>query len=522
MSFENSIKIGPEFFAKAKNDYADFAWALTREFFQNSMDAPGSDRIDVKVITVEGNVTQMTVRNNGAPMTREILTDKLLSLGGSGKGFQGTVGGFGKAKEVLYFCHEWYKILTGKLVVEGAGAGYNLVEGEGEIGGTSSTIRLTENHTDKLVRAVRKFAAYSQWDGTITLDTGNGPETLECKLRKGSPRREFEWGTVYTNKTFSNVVIVRVGGIPMFANWTEFDRTVIIELKGASVETLTSNRDSLVWRHRGEFDRFLTDLITNKSKALKAQNPTYTHFSGAKFKASKENPERKTGGLNARSLVGDTSAVIAALAGTGPVRAVPATGEAAEGAETVLVSGERLGVMPAGSGSFAAGESLMEQAAAVSPVSVISEEFVLKNETTLKIPDYYQPDSDQFGTYGKKLARIWGRLVLELHRMESLEQEFAIGFVFSDDCEAQYEKTRQYGVVYYLNPALVVEQQNSASKSFKKRFALTERDRLLSIAVHEFVHGLGYDSHDETYASKLTDVFARVLKERKRFNWCFA
>lgn len=29
--FANSISIGPEFFAKAKNDYADFTWALIRE-----------------------------------------------------------------------------------------------------------------------------------------------------------------------------------------------------------------------------------------------------------------------------------------------------------------------------------------------------------------------------------------------------------------------------------------------------------------------------------------------------------
>lgn len=517
MSFENSIKIGPEFFAKAKNDYADFAWALTREFFQNSMDAPGSSRIDVEVITVEGGVTQMTVRNNGAPMTREILTEKLLSLGGSGKGFQGTVGGFGKAKEVLYFCHEWYKILTGKLVVEGSGAGYNLTEGSEEVSGTSSTIRMTGDYTEKLVKAVKRFAAFSQWDGTITL---NGTE-LSCKLRKGSPRREFEWGTVYTNKTFKNVVIVRVNGIPMFANWTEFDRTVIIELKGASVDTLTSNRDSLVWRFRGEFDRFLNDLITNKSRALKAQNPTYTHYDGAKYKASKESPERNAAKVNARSIVGDIGgtlpAVAAFAAGTGSTGGAGGTLSG-----TVLVEQGRIGVL-AGEEAREFGETLGEvlEQGEVAPASVISEEFVLKNETTLKIPDYYQPDSDQFGTYSKKLARVWGRLVLELHRMLGLETEFAIGFVFSDDCEAQHEKTDKFGTVYYLNPALIVEQKSSQSKSFKKRFALTERDRLLSIAVHEVVHGLGYESHNEEYAGKLTGVFARVLKERKRFNWCY-
>ncbi len=506
MSFANSISIGPEFFAKAKNDYASFTWALTREFFQNSIDAPGSDRIDVEVITVEGGVTQMTVRNNGTPMTEEILVGKLLSLGGTGKGFQGSVGGFGKAKEVLYFCHRSYQIQTGDMLVEGSGAGYNLHKGCVEVlNGTRSTITLDRNLTDALVGDVRRFAAYAQWDGAIVL---NG-ERLDCKLRKGSPRREFEWGTVYTSKAIPHRVIVRVGGIPMFSHRTDLDRTVIVELKGASVDVLTSNRDGLVYKYEDEFDQFLTDLVTNKSRALKAQNPSYTHYSGAKFKASKETPERKTGGVNARSIVGD---VVAAFAG-GAV--VPASGGEAG---TVLVSGGRIGVLASGPQT---GGGLPESYEP-SPVSVISEEFILKNETTLKIPDYYQPDSDQFGTYGKKLARMWGRLVLELHRMYSLEQEFAIGFVFSDDAEAQYEKTREYGVVYYLNPAEIATQKNSESKSLRKRFALTERDRVLAIAVHEFVHGLGFSGHDENYAGKLTDVFARVMKERKRFNWCFA
>lgn len=510
MSFSNSIAIGPEFFAKAKNDYSDFTWALVREFFQNSMDAPKSDRIAINVMMVEGGVTQLSVENNGAPMTREILTGKLLSLGGSGKNFEGSVGGFGKAKEVLYFCHRSYKIETGNLVVEGSGAGYNLDEGSEALVGTRSTIVMDGDYTEKLTRAVKKFATFAQWDGEILL---NG-EKLVCKLKKGSPRREFEWGTVYTNKTHSNVVIVRVGGIPMFTGWTEFDRTVVIELKGASVDTLTSNRDGLVWKFRSEFDKFLNDLVTNKSRALKAQSPTYTHFSGAKFKASKETPERSGMKANARDLVG----VMATERFKANVAAF------ATGGGTV-VNQERLGVLERMVGQELPGDvgDVVEQVSGTVPipVNVISEEFILKNETTLAIPLYYHPGLKEFGAYGKKLARIWGRLVLELHQMLGLETEFGIGFVFSEDVEAQYEKTSEYGTVYYLNPAKIVEQVGSSSKSWKKRFALTERDRILAIAVHEVVHGLGYSSHNEEYAGKLTDVFAQVMKERKRFNWAF-
>src|SRR5262245_20842128 len=102
------IKIGSEFFAKAKNDYEDWRWALIREFMQNSIDC-GSDRIEISVIETNGS-TILSVVNNGDPMTEDILVNKLLCLGGSGKNFQDAVGGFGKAKELLYCCHAGYSI----------------------------------------------------------------------------------------------------------------------------------------------------------------------------------------------------------------------------------------------------------------------------------------------------------------------------------------------------------------------------------------------------------------------------
>jgi hypothetical protein len=45
--------------------------------------------------------------------------------------------------------------------------------------------------------------------------TVNG-RTLATDLRKGSPRREYEWGKVYTNQQHNNLLVVRIGGQPMF------------------------------------------------------------------------------------------------------------------------------------------------------------------------------------------------------------------------------------------------------------------------------------------------------------------
>ena len=120
--YAQSVTIGSEFFVKSFNDYRDKYWAFAREIMQNSIDC-GSTAIDIKIIEVpDDDCTLVVVRNDGEPMTREILVGKLLSLGSSGKDFQGAVGGFGKAKEILYFAHRSYAIASGLCRVSGSGA----------------------------------------------------------------------------------------------------------------------------------------------------------------------------------------------------------------------------------------------------------------------------------------------------------------------------------------------------------------------------------------------------------------
>jgi hypothetical protein len=112
--------------------------------------------------------------------------------------------------------------------------------------------------------------------------------------------------------------------------------------------------------------------------------------------------------------------------------------------------------------------------------------------------------------------------MLELHRLFDHEDEFGVGFIFSDQTRAQHE-TSDYGRVYYIAPAKVVEQSSTMSRSFSKcwKFDNAGKKMLLSIAAHEFVHGLGYSWHDESFAAKLTDVNGHILADAGRFNWCF-
>jgi hypothetical protein len=502
----HQIKIGHEFFAKAKNDYDNWYWAIIREFFQNCIDC-GSTEINVVTHELNGQ-TVLSVSNNGEPMTETIIMEKLFALGGSGKNFEGAVGGFGKAKEILYFCHKDYAITSGNHTIIGSGAEFDIIKKNDYTKGTVSTIKIDGSHAEELLDQIDIFINYAQWGGVFTV---NG-ETRRANMKKGSPRRELEFGKVYTNKSDSYRVIIRIGGIPMFHTYCRLNRCVIVELDGQSCDVLTSNRDGLRQPYKNELYDFITEIAVDKKSALKnRRGPKYKQYRGTKLCNERQ--------LNVAEVIDDPTTHIGTSLAEEPSTTVTTEVGDINIDEDTEVNQPVQHETPVNQPSLqtAARTAAIPVQQAVS----IKTDFVLKNETDLKVPNYYDPGQKEFSIYSKKLVRIWGRVMLEMHRLFDHEAEFSIGFIFDDGgTEAEYENGH-FGTVYYLNPCEIKEQRTTYSKSFCKRFKLTERDRLISIGLHEFVHGLGYGYHDEAYAGKLTDLFAVVMKERKRFNWCF-
>ena len=179
MAYQHSVQIGPEFFQKSKNDYNDWRWAIIREFVQNGIDAPNSSAISIK-IERDGENTRLTVSNNGAPMDEDTLVNKLLALGASGKDGINTTGGFGKAKEILYFAHLEYEIVTGNLRVKGSGAGYDLEHMNMTWNGTVSEVLIEGDHVEELNRIAYSYIFMTQWSGVFDL---NG-EMQQGKFRR--------------------------------------------------------------------------------------------------------------------------------------------------------------------------------------------------------------------------------------------------------------------------------------------------------------------------------------------------
>lgn len=486
MSENMTVKIGPQFFKKELREYRDWKWAYIREAAQNCIDAPNSDQLHF-TIEQDGEDTKITFANNGSPMTEEDLIGKLLTMGETGKNFtDGATGGFGKAKLLLLFAHKSWSVRTGTIYAEGCGGNYALTRGLDYYNGTKTEVIISDVDRDQLCDSVKRFCEFTQWSGVVTL---NGVE-LKTSFRKGSPRREFSWGKIYSNKSCENTVVVRINGIPMFARYTNYKGCIVVELTGNSAERLSSNRDSLLYAVGNELDAFLTDLSINKLSALRAQRAEYKRYVGQQIKAEAARPK--------------------AVAFVAP-EIVPVWSLNSDEDSGYIESGVKVTV------------SNDQTVVSRENVNVgLGHEFIIRNTTGIMTPPFYMPDSEFFGDYSRKLIKFWSSIMLEMHLLFNKSDSFSIGFVFDEADIAMFERSSEYGKVYYISPAeLVCQKSRPSCRSFRKRFALTDRDKLITLAAHEYVHGEGYSDHDEEYSSRFTHVMMTVMKERKRFNKCF-
>ncbi len=487
---QSQVKIGPNFFRKEKNAYSDWKWAFAREFAQNCLDSNAS-QIDVSIETI-GEEVCVTVTNNGETMTEDIIVGKLLSLGESGKNFEGTVGGFGMAKTLLYMSNERYTILSGTHKVTGCGGDYTLEECT-PFAGTKSIVHIKgdEDLAKSLLSSFKRFIRMCQCPNVKFFLNGT---QWDGNLKKGSRRREFDWGTVYTNKSFPNTLIVRLGGMPMFTQYIDNPRCVVVELQGKSGDVLTANRDGLQWNQRQQLNEFVRQLSVDSISALKDTNTTtYTHYRGDRLKA--------------KDAKGSMSELISAAYANVQKAPAPTADEAAEFVVEVGVP-----------------VRLNEQRESVefeeSKQAVISHEFLIRSELgKMMIPEHFTPEA--FSEYSARLVRIWASLMLEIHNLFGNTNDFGVGFVFNETAEAMCEKTAAYGTVFYINPC-IVKYNSFGGRSLAKRWKLNSagKFKLLMDAVHEYCH-LQVSEHNEEFASHLTDLSAIVVQNLKLFHRCF-
>ena len=275
------VQVPHSYFRKAKMEYADWRWAMIREFIQNSYDAQATT-IDFRLSVNDRDAIELSVDDDGIGMDRDTLENVLLCMGGSRKP-EGAIGGFGYAKAILFFAHQSYTIRTQNLRVEGNGGEYRLSEEGAVVAGAQITVELDDDSDlfDEWRERIVHYAAacYMEYATgrpvTIRLDGEELPQNNDSAY---DFYVQTPVGTVWYNEEPDNCrseFVVFVSGLPMFAE-TFYSRTNQsalvggIELESGSA-VLTANRDGFNAETSDQFAKVVGDLIQDQSKVRYGQ-----------------------------------------------------------------------------------------------------------------------------------------------------------------------------------------------------------------------------------------------------------
>ena len=287
------VQVTAETFVNSRKDYRDWRMAFCREILQNAFDS-GAENIEIKI---EGGYIE--VNDNGCGMTYDILKSKLFILNISGKECKnGTVGGFGKAKEILFFSNTEYHIRTQNLYVHGVANRYKISVTQDFIQGTH--IRILMNDPLFTIASWRHYfneygeKCYRQSAITINgkrIDTGN---------KSGRFLKEFSFGMLYEGNN-DDCLDVLINGIFMFRTWCQGQK-LLLELKGNSYDTLLMNREGL--KNQKELDDFIWNLAKNTKSAFLQEKCKISLYHGVRgiFGEKKNSALKETSSLSTRFL----------------------------------------------------------------------------------------------------------------------------------------------------------------------------------------------------------------------------
>lgn len=524
-----SVGVPGEYFRKmSKADYRDWMTALGREFLQNPNDAKA------KLIEFVFDMARrtLTVTDDGTGMSRDTIINKLLVLGGSEKP-PGSVGGFGKAKELLFFSWERYEIHSRDNLVKGSGASYTIEPANYRQGTRCVVTFQDDENMEAIRRGVRKALELSQVTARVTLDG----EAI-TPLRKGRCVRTEDWGAKIhlTKSVMSDYAFVRLNGVFMFRLWLSqtVKGLVVIELSGESVKLFTSNRDGMVENYSNRLATIINRLVESPKSAVREKAPVIDHYKGdgalqvfgAKFTEAAS--VRSTAAAcvadklaDVRDTLEGANDALEALGVSEKDRAERLAEMARNeiqkelGAAGVAPSAPEIAGIVAG-----LGQRIKESVVGGDPAVKIREALVTLRKTLAALsyrPDFYVHRLNKFprnidpATWSKKyrsLALAWEAVVKQVHMDNGMDATFNIGWMDDrqNDNGSGAERMEGHGMVSYnLNP--LAKELNFDDES---ELAL----ELLDSAIHEVTHAEVH-SHNEEFIT----VNARIRRATRKTDY---
>ena len=269
--FTQNISVPHEFFKKSKNEYRDWVMAFFRELIQNSHDAK-STKIDFTFNSDNDEHYLIQCIDNGTGMSKDVLINSLLCLGGSHKDNENAIGGFGYAKTLLFFAHEGYTIKTNNHVISGCGGSYNYSESNEQVKGTHISILISKKDCDYSYRfeyALDEIMAFSNLPNLKITWNNEIKKSEKFKYEYNHPTPIGELKFKDSPDSYNSKLWVRINGLAMFEHYVYSGNTQsfigIIELNKNPIEVLTSNRDSLKGESATEFNKIFKSLEEERS-----------------------------------------------------------------------------------------------------------------------------------------------------------------------------------------------------------------------------------------------------------------
>jgi len=479
-----TVRIPSDYFKSIpRKEYSNYKSALAREFVQNSDDAFAKN---IR-FTLDPESRTLRVVDDGVGMDEDTLVNRLLVLGGSKKG-EGAVGGFGKAKELLFLAHKSFTIRTGNLRYTGQGLDGTLEVTEEFTVGTDITIELYE---DEDIASLRYYMeeqlkknetrAKVYFNGTLI----SGTEKLEF-IKDLTDESGEVFAKMYLNRnTTSNSALIRVRGICMFPHYLNDEEMpqVIFELEGSSLDKLTANRDGMSWSVLKSFQEQVNLLVIDKLSATR-KKPTKTEYingpEGTRMVVSKRTQERASA-IAEENYARYTGELVQAL----------------------------LMLIPEQDSPYTKQRSLRS---ALSKFAYPAD-FVLHYNCA--VPAKIHPHS--WNAQYRKIALTWEFIIKAIISALDMDLSYAIGWTLESTESGEYTTASTYedqerGVrCFLLNP---LAKENTSSKYRELVWELLES------AIHEIAH-LRVNYHDEVFVCEVTRI-RRAIRHIDFYKFCKA
>ena len=440
--------------------------------------------------------------DDGCGMDYDTLKNKLLVLGGSKKA-EGSVGAFGKAKELLFFSWMRYEIHTNEWTVRGEGADYTISKSSHRYAGTKVSIWIGDEVDMSILRMRFRYVA-RQFETSSKIYI-NSTTPVDTSLKRGELIRSLSWANVYIdrNATDSYYMNVRIEGMWMFNTWLSSMHglgEILVEVKGQSTDVMTSNRDAFKDKYRQEFSK-LMEAFATETKSMLDPEPIVVR-------------EKFTGtGRVAVSMESKKEAMITIFEDFADWR---------KSEEDALVD-QILDALP-------------EENVTIVDIDRVTETVrrgsVWDHEDRFKFigfqPDFHilydeeemSPSKvKQYMGYKNtpKLANAWTEVLKQVLLDIEVYEEFNVGFNFSLTTAASYEKIdgEHY---FYLNPHNLLsdlQRDGEPKVKWQNNKTLLMHDLLLK-AIHEVTH-LFRSSHNEDFILKSEWIRAQTWKSMKTY-----